>query len=173
VLPTFRETADYLHRTQPRVARARAAASRAAAPLLTPEPEPRGPELVLALDRADEFPALIEQYEDGDWRDKRTWHFDVRLDLVGLQGTRSLYRCLWVAADDQAAALQELRVRACNAQVVTVYAIWPPLSPVATIEIADLNARLDRFRRRYPLPASAEPAVIAEALRQLAGQLEL
>jgi hypothetical protein len=120
---------------------------RATGRAITPAPPDRdsGPELVLALERAAEFPRLIEQYDEGDWENRSTWRFDVRLDLVNGQ---RLYRCWPVDAANRDEALAALLARAGGVATVTVFAIRPPPTLAQIDEIGEQNRRLRQVRAR-------------------------
>jgi hypothetical protein len=155
-LPTPRETADYLHRRQPLPAGVRhRPAARSPAPV-EPSPSPPGPELVLALDRAGEFPRLIDEYEEGWWQASDLWRIDCCLDLWS--GAR-VYRCRIVAAADREGALRELVANLSGVVTVTVYAIRrpPTFQEVERIEAA--NQRIEQLRRRLgPIRTGADLA---------------
>jgi hypothetical protein len=148
-LPTVAEAVRYLGTRQPRPARARAAAATEAP---ATEGQDEGPEIVLALDRGDEFPRVIEQYDDFGWRDPHRWQFEVRVDMPS---GRRLYRCWAVVAPDRQRALQRLTWRAAGTLVVTVFAIRPPATLAGLEEIDAANDRLRRFRAQQRPPRSA------------------
>lgn len=159
-MPTVRGVANYLAAKLPGVSRVRSSSIPAVGGL---SPRSAAPELVLALDRADEFPRLIEQYDAGDSRDRNTWEFEVRLDMAAGQ---TLYRCWSVSAGNYEQARQRLCERCSRVRIVTVYAVRRPPTLEEIDQVSGYNARIQRVRDR------CGPWVTLDDLAKRVAQLE-